>query len=120
LCEGLTQFGVYGKGALTTLHEFNQAFANGSAAQLRIPRKATANALLKPPFYALGLTTGITFTLGGLQINENAQVIDRSARVIPGLYAAGADSGGVHNEQYAGGLCLGLVFGRKAAHHAIS
>lgn len=120
LCEGLTQLGVYGKGALTTLREFNQAVANGSAAQLRIPRKATANALLKPPFYALGLTTGITFTLGGLQINENAQVIDRSTHIIPGLYAAGADSGGVHNEQYAGGLCLGLVFGRKSAHHAIS
>jgi succinate dehydrogenase/fumarate reductase flavoprotein subunit len=39
---------------------------------------------------------------------------------IPGLYAAGADGGGIHNEQYAGGLCLGLVFGRRAARHAVA
>jgi predicted oxidoreductase len=82
---------------------------------LRIPRRAKANPLITPPFYALGLTPGITFALGGLRINAAAQVLDSSNRPIPGLYAAGADAGGIHNEQYAGGLCLGLVFGRRAA-----
>jgi len=119
LVAGLESLGVYGPGVLATVQEFNAAVAVGRAAHLRIPRRAKANPLLTPPFYALGLTPGITFTLGGLRINTNAQVLDRSNRPIPGLYAAGADAGGIHNEQYAGGLCLGLVFGRRAAHHAV-
>ena len=64
------------------------------------------------------IAMGITFTLGGLRINADAQVLDRAKRPIAGLYAAGADAGGIHQEQYAGGLCLGLVFGRRAARHA--
>lgn len=119
LVAGLETLGVYGPGVLATVQEFNAAVAVGRAAHLRIPRRAKANPLLTPPFYALGLTPGITFTLGGLRINTNAQVLDRSNRPIPGLYAAGVDAGGIHNEQYAGGLCLGLVFGRRAAHHAV-
>lgn len=120
LCSGLELHGVHAAGALATLREFNAAALAGTAARLRIPRRARANALTQPPFYALGLTPGITFTLGGLRINAQAQVLDRAQRVIPGLYAAGADAGGIHNEQYAGGLCLGLVFGRRAARHAVA
>ena len=117
LAEGLAAYGVYAPGVIQTVAEYNAAVAAGQAARLRIPRRAHANPLLTPPFYAVGLTPGITFTLGGLQTNAHAQVLDRSQRPIPGLYAAGADAGGIHNEQYAGGLCLGLVFGRRAALH---
>ncbi len=115
LAAALDGLGVYGAGVLATIHEFNAAATAGRAGQLRIPRRAKANPLITPPFYALGLTPGITFTLGGLRINAAAQVLDNNNRPIPGLYAAGADAGGIHNEQYAGGLCLGLVFGRRAA-----
>jgi succinate dehydrogenase/fumarate reductase flavoprotein subunit len=120
LVEAMEQWGVYAPGVLATVHEYNVAVAKGRAAHLRIPRRAKANLIVTPPFYALGLTPGITFTLGGLRINADAQVLDRSNRPIPGLYAAGADAGGIHNEQYAGGLCLGLVFGRRAARHALN
>lgn len=119
LVAGVEAWGVYAPGVLATVQEYNAAVAAGRAAHLRIPRRAKANPLVTPPFYALGLTPGITFTLGGLCINPNAQVLDRSGRPIPGLYAIGADAGGIHNEQYAGGLCLGLVFGRRAARHAV-
>jgi predicted oxidoreductase len=119
LAEGLAAFGVYAPGVIQTVAEYNAAVAAGQAARLRIPRRAHAHPLLTPPVYAVGLTPGITFTLGGLQTNAHAQVLDRSQRPIPGLYAAGADAGGIHNEQYAGGLCLGLVFGRRAALHAV-
>ena len=115
LAAAVANLGVYGPGVLATIHEFNAAATAGRAAHLRIPRRAKANPLITPPFYALGLTPGITFALGGLRINAAAQVLDSSNRPIPGLYAAGADAGGIHNEQYAGGLCLGLVFGRRAA-----
>jgi succinate dehydrogenase/fumarate reductase flavoprotein subunit len=118
LAEAMQEWGVYGPGVIATLAEYNQAVAANTAGGLRIPRKAKTNAVLTPPFYALGVTPGITFTLGGLRINRDAQVLDTAGRPIAGLYAAGADGGGIHNEQYAGGLCLGLVFGRRAAKHA--
>lgn len=120
LAAGLEAQGVYGPGVLATVQEFNAAVIAGRGDRLRIPRRANANPLQTPPFYALGLTPGITFTLGGLQTNVDGQVLDRSGRPIAGLYAAGADIGGIHNEQYAGGLCLGLVFGRRAAQHAVA
>jgi succinate dehydrogenase/fumarate reductase flavoprotein subunit len=120
LAEAMQEWGVYGPGVIATLEEFNRAVEANTAASLRIPRTAKANAVVTPPLYALAVTPGITFTLGGLRINTDAQVLDTAGRSIAGLYAAGADAGGIHNEQYAGGLCLGLVFGRRAARHAVA
>ncbi len=119
LCEAMQHLGVHRPTALETIQEYNEAVRHGRADRLRVPRTANANPISAPPFYALAVTPGITFTLGGLRINTDAQVLDRSGRSIVGLYAAGADAGGIHNEQYAGGLCLGLVFGRRAARHAV-
>jgi len=110
--------GLYAPGLIATVSAYNDAVAAGAAAHLPIPRRDLAYPVATPPFYALGVAPGVTFTLGGLPINEDAQVLDRSGHPLPGLYAAGADAGGIHNEQYAGGLCLGLVFGRRAAQHA--
>ena len=120
LAEAMQAWGVHAPALRETIRQYNAAVAVGQAAHLRIPRRANPNPLSTPPFYALGVTPAITFTLGGLRIDADAQVLDRSARPIPGLYAAGADAGGIHNEQYAGGLCLGLVFGRRAARKAAS
>ena len=118
LAAAVDALGGHGPGTLAALREFNAAVGAGAAAQLRIPRRAKANPVTTPPFYALAVTPGITFTLGGIRIDPNARVLDRAGRPIAGLYAAGADAGGIHNEQYAGGLCLGLVFGRRAARGA--
>jgi succinate dehydrogenase/fumarate reductase flavoprotein subunit len=112
--------GLHAPNLLATLAEYNEAVAEGTAAYLPIPRRDLDYPVINPPFYALAVTPGVTFTLGGLPINEHAQVLDRSGIPLPGLYAAGADGGSIHNEQYAGGLCLGLVFGRRAAQHAVS
>jgi succinate dehydrogenase/fumarate reductase flavoprotein subunit len=118
LADAMQPHGLHAPGLLATLTAYNDAVAAGSAAYLPVPRRQMANPVTTPPFYALGVTPGVTFTLGGLPINEHAQVLDRSGNPLPGLCAAGADAGGIHNEQYAGGLCLGLVFGRRAAQHA--
>jgi fumarate reductase flavoprotein subunit len=111
-------WGVYAPGVLETVWQYNEAVDAGRAQHLRIPKRNHAEPILKPPLYALGVTPGVTFTLGGLKINTNAQVIDRRDIPMPGLYAVGADGGGIFNEKYGGGLCLGLVFGRLAAQHA--
>jgi succinate dehydrogenase/fumarate reductase flavoprotein subunit len=118
LADAVQVWGVHGLTVLETIRNYNEAVAAGRAAQLRVPRRAKANPVTMPPFYALMVTPGITFTLGGLHINSDAQVLSRSGKPIVGLYATGADAGGIHNEQYAGGLCLGLVFGRRAAQKA--
>ena len=55
---------------------------------------------------------GVTTTLGGLAIDENA-------RVAANLYACGADAGGIATGGYASGLAAALVFGRLAARAAL-
>ena len=115
----MATLGVYSPGFVATVQEYNQAVESESAARLRVPRQADPLPIAKPPFYALGVSPGVTFTYGGLRINADAQALDRSGWPIEGLYAAGADAGGIHNERYGGGLCLGLVFGRRAARHSV-
>jgi fumarate reductase flavoprotein subunit len=55
---------------------------------------------------------GITTTLGGLAIDERAQAA-------PGVFACGADAGGIATGGYASGLAAALVFGRLAARAAL-
>jgi tricarballylate dehydrogenase len=77
-----------------------------------------------PPYVGFAVTTGITFTFGGLRITEAGQVIDCEQRPILGLYAAGELVGGLFYHNYPGGsgLMAGAVFGRiagrSAAQHA--
>ena len=61
---------------------------------------------------AVRVKPGITHTIGGLRIDERA-------RVAEGLYAAGADAGGISTGGYASGLAAALVFGRIAAESAL-
>ena len=119
LAEEVGSWGVYGAGLVETVTEYTRAVGEGRAAGQRIPRRANANPVSSPPFYALAVTPGVTLTYGGLRIDSDARVLDNSARPIPGLYAAGADAGGIHVDGYGGALCLGLVFGRRAARNAV-
>ncbi|SDE55220.1 FAD-dependent oxidoreductase [Sporomusa acidovorans] len=54
----------------------------------------------RPPFYAAHLDTALLVTLGGLKINENMQVLDKNKKVIPGLFAAGNNSGSFYANDY--------------------
>jgi tricarballylate dehydrogenase len=73
-----------------------------------------------PPYFAFPATGGITFTLGGIKVDERARVIDTEDRAIPGLYAAGELIGGLFYDNYPGGASLlrSLVFGRLAGREA--
>ena len=70
----------------------------------------------KGPFYAIRLWPRVHHTMGGVQINEKAQVINNSGKVIPGLYAAGEITGGIHGGNRLGRNALTdlLVFGHIA------
>jgi tricarballylate dehydrogenase len=66
------------------------------------------------------VTCGITFTFGGLRIDNSGSVLDAGERPIPGLYAAGEMVGGLFYFNYPGGtgLMAGAVFGRLAGTSA--
>jgi tricarballylate dehydrogenase len=74
----------------------------------------------KPPYYAYSATGGITFTFGGLKINENAEVIGTDWRPIKGLYCCGELVGGLFYDNYPAGtgLVSGATFGRIAGRNA--
>lgn len=79
-------------------------------------RVSFANPLNTAPYYAIKVTAGVHHTMGGLQINTNTEVLDQSGNVIPGLYAAGEVTGGVHGANRLGGNAVAdiVVFGRIA------
>ncbi len=69
-----------------------------------------------PPFYAARVKMAIHYTMGGIVINEKAQVLDKNNEPISGLYAAGEVTTGVHGKNRVGGngLLDAFVFGRIA------
>jgi fumarate reductase flavoprotein subunit len=72
------------------------------------------------PYYAVKIAPGIHHTMGGIMINTNAEVIDTEGNVIPGLYAAGEVTGGVHGGNRLGANAVTdiIVYGRIAAQQA--
>jgi tricarballylate dehydrogenase len=100
---------------------FNPAVKDGRGTRgLAIPKSNWAQALDTPPYVGYAVTTGITFTFGGLKIDEQARVIDCEQRPIAGLFAAGELVGGLFYHNYPGGagLMAGAVFGRIAGRSA--
>ncbi len=118
LADGLAGLGVDRSGFLATMDAFGRAVAGGGGADLPIPRRGSPFALVEPPFRALAVRPGITFTLGGIDVDGDLRVVDATGRPIPTLYAAGADAGGTFDGGYMGGLVLGLVQGRASGRLA--
>ncbi|HSW57953.1 MAG TPA: FAD-binding protein, partial [Dehalococcoidales bacterium] len=82
--------------------------------------------LLGPRYYALKARTVFLGTMGGIKINHRAEVVDKKNNVIPGLYAAGFDAGGMYGDSYpirhASGLssAFALNSGRIAGINALN
>ena len=64
---------------------------------------------------AVRVIASITHTIGGLCVDERAQVLRADGSALDGLYAAGVDAGGVATGGYASGLAQALVQGLAAA-----
>ena len=76
--------------------------------------------VLTGPFVAIEIAPGIHYTMGGVQINTDAQVIDNNGKPIPNFYAAGEVTGGVHGANRLGGNSISetVTFGRIAGAQA--
>ena len=109
------EWGFDGEAVRQALIDFNRQCAAGAPDP---PRRFDAVAIDRPPFYVIETVPAITFTFGGLVIDEDARVLDGDGRPIPRLLAAGADAGGLYVRAYAGGLAAALVFGLRAARTA--
>jgi succinate dehydrogenase/fumarate reductase flavoprotein subunit len=148
LARKLSTFGIPAPRVLRELTEFNHLLQSGCGDDLLPPRKLHRLPLARAPFYAIAVKASITFTMGGLQIDNHGRVMRRSASssvlatvpaeralddsdsqvkridveyrqtVIEGLYAAGCDVGNISHFEYAGGLAPALATGRVAGRNA--
>ena len=120
--------------ALRTLQDYNQAAKHAeegfdptqkdglSTHGLALEKTNWATKIEKAPYYAYTATGGITFTFGGIKIDEHARVIGTDWRPIPGLLACGEMVGGLFYDNYPAGtgLVSGATFGRIAGRTAAS
>jgi tricarballylate dehydrogenase len=107
--------------AVRTDVPFNPNVKDGRCAQgLAVGKSNWANTIDTPPFEGYAVTCGITFTFGGLRINNEAEVLNTDHQPIRGLYAAGELVGGLFYFNYPGGtgLTSGAVFGKIAGKSA--
>ena len=115
---------------MDTVANFNAAVQPGTYDLDRLDGKRTAGItppksnwalpLDSPPYIAIPVTGGITFTFGGLRCDTNARVFDTRGKVMDGLYAAGEPMGEIFYYNYPGASSVirGAVFGRIAGAHA--
>ncbi|KAF4046636.1 FAD binding domain [Phytophthora infestans] len=85
-----------------------------------IERLATIDTRMQ--IVAMEVAPTVHYTMGGVKITENTEVIHKNGEVVPGLFAAGEVSGGLHGANRLGGNSLAecVVFGRVSAQQAIS
>jgi len=102
-----------------TLDTWNAAVASGVDEEFGRDTGMEAD-LSVAPYYAIKVAPGIHHTMGGVKINTNAEVISTDGNVIPGLFAAGEVTGGVHGGNRIGGNAVTdiVVYGRIAAASA--
>jgi predicted oxidoreductase len=83
--------------------------------------------LTNPPYAALdasvGAATYMAFTLGGLDVSIDGEVLDENGEAIPGLYAIGGCASNIAQDGtgYSSGTCIGesTFFGRRAGRHVV-
>lgn len=103
-----------------SIDRWNQSVKSGWDQDFNRPMPAQAQTIDTPPFYYGEERFSIHYTSGGIAISPKAQVLDRDDHPIPGLYAAGETTGGVHGRTRLGGCALTdcFVFGRIAGKEA--
>jgi hypothetical protein len=88
------------------------------------PAPDTSAILGQGRVYVVEVVPAITFTFGGIEVDDGGAVINDDRQRVPGLFAAGADMSDAYHKGYGGGLSLAVASGRRAgrlaAEHAAS
>lgn len=105
-----------------TIERYNRSVAEKLDKDLGKQIMPDALPISIPPFYGIRTWPKVHHTMGGVQINTKAQVIDINQQTIPHLYAAGEVTGGIHGACRLGSCAITecLVFGRIAGENAAS
>jgi fumarate reductase flavoprotein subunit len=124
----LTANGSYSASALSTfvtnftaaVQNYNESFLNPQTVTDYAGKLLKNQELTAPWYYTPVARPYIHHTMGGIEINDNGEVLNTSGEVIPGLYAAGECVGGLHGANRIGGNAVGdiIVFGRLAGRNA--
>lgn len=110
------EWGYDGSAIRAAIAGFNQEASHGRP--LTPPRALDSQALDEGPWYVIECEPAITFPFHGILIDDQARVLGTDGAPVPGLLAAGSDTGGLWVRSYAGGLASALVFGLTAAQTA--
>ena len=119
--EAASKAGIDPKALTATVSKYNRDVDKGADSEFG--RKSLASGIgklvkvEKGPFYIFPSSSVLFGTYCGIRINPKAQVVDVFDKVIPGLYAAGETTGGIHGSNYmsGSGYAKALSFGRLAA-----
>ena len=118
------QAGIDASSLKQTVQRYNQFVAKGKDEDFGRTSLSSGFgnliALKQPPFFLVPALPGIFGTYGGIKISPKAQVLTTNGSVIPGLYAAGEVTGGIHGRGFIGGTGFGkaLAFGKVAGSYA--
>lgn len=112
------KIGVDAKGLVETMAKYNGYVKVGEDKDFG--KTALPRELVKAPFYAIEVSPAVHHTMGGVRINTNAEVLTADGKVIPGLFAAGEITGGVHGANRIGGNAVTdiTVYGKTAGENA--
>ena len=113
------KIGVPADNLQAAIDTFNKAVTGEQADPLG--RKVFQYTFDKAPYYAGTAQAKVHHTMGGVEINANAEVLDTNGNVIPGFFAAGEVTGGIHGANRLGGNAIAdiVVFGQIAGQNAV-
>ncbi|WP_156936342.1 flavocytochrome c [Clostridiisalibacter paucivorans] len=100
-----------------TIEKYNEFAAKGEDEDFN--RKGDIVSIDKAPFYIQKVTPSVHHTMGGIKIDKDAHVISTDGNIIPGLFAAGEVTGGVHGTNRLGSNAITdiMVFGKIAGEN---
>lgn len=121
--EAAAAYGIPTKEFLAQVDRYNAMLDRSDDTEFGKDMKEMEGAgLRKAPFYAMQAMPFIAYTAGGARITEKAEVISaRTWKPIPGLYAAGEATGGIHGANRLTSCSVidcgvfGMIAGREAA-----
>lgn len=104
-----------------TIAKYNKYVQDGTDPEFGRKASEMPRQLNEGPYFAVEVGPAIHHTMGGIKINEKAEVLDANDNAIPGLYAAGEVTGGIHGGNRLGGNAVAdiCVYGKIAAESAL-
>ncbi len=112
------KIGVPADAFVATITSYNKAVETKNDAEFKRPDMPRP--IKSPKYYSIEVIPGIHYTMDGLKINTEAQVIGKDGKPIPGFFAAGEVTGGVHGANRLGGNSISetITFGRISGANA--